>query len=40
LSSFLHYKIRDVSIRPGIGVEVNIKMFEKVTVRSEVFTGK
>jgi o-succinylbenzoate synthase len=27
----------DVPVNPGIGVEVNIKMLEKVTVRSEIF---
>ena len=27
----------DVPVKPGIGVEVNMKMLEKVTVRSEIF---
>jgi o-succinylbenzoate synthase len=30
----------DVPVKPGIGVEVNMKMLKKVTVRSEVFTRK
>jgi len=29
----------DVPVKPGIGVEVNMKMLQKVTVRSEVFGG-
>jgi L-alanine-DL-glutamate epimerase-like enolase superfamily enzyme len=27
----------DVPTKPGIGVEVNMKMLEKVTVKKEVF---
>lgn len=30
----------DVPVKPGIGVEVNMNMLEKVTVRSEIFKGK
>jgi O-succinylbenzoate synthase len=30
----------DVPVKPGIGVEVNMEMLEKVTVRREVFKGK
>jgi L-alanine-DL-glutamate epimerase-like enolase superfamily enzyme len=29
----------DVPMNPGIGVEVNMKMLNKVTVKNEVFTG-
>jgi hypothetical protein len=29
----------DVPIKPGIGVEVNVKMLDKVTVQSEIFSG-
>jgi O-succinylbenzoate synthase len=30
----------DVPVNPGIGVEVNMKMLEKVTVRSEIFRNQ
>jgi O-succinylbenzoate synthase len=29
----------DVPTKPGIGVEVNMKMLDKVTVKSEIFSG-
>jgi len=32
--------IKMVLVKPGIGVEVNMNMLEKVTVRSEEFKGK
>jgi o-succinylbenzoate synthase len=35
-----HDGTMDVPVNPGIGVEVNMKMLEKVTMRSEIFSNQ
>jgi len=30
----------DVPTKPGIGVEVNMKMLDKVTVKNKIYTGQ